>query len=208
MFSKLFSVTITRHLTSNPQNITAITNIKNTKQIRYITTTSAKSMLGFTEDYTPTIQELRYAYFEAAKRYHPDVLREENNDTDGKSEESSIDFRDITEAYEHLLHGKHITLAAMEVTISINEEEEYRQACKSILGIPAEIVEESKQNPMFLHWLGGNTDGAQHWRSFFAAYGGLGQKLRPPAGYLGEGGGGGVIKKSENRRRRGGLRRK
>lgn len=209
MFVKFFSVPMARHLYLSPQNITALASNYITKQKCYISTTTAKSMLGFTEDYTLTIQELRHAYFEAAKRYHPDVLQEE--DTDSDSQKSSIDFRDITEAYEHLLHGKHITLAtreAMEATISINEEEEYRQACKTILGIPAEIVEESKQNPMFLHWLGGNTDGAQHWRSFFAAYGGLGQKLRPPAGYLGEGDGSGVIKKSENRRKRGGLRRK
>ena len=197
------------------RNTTVIKSLPSSK-ICYISTTSAKSMLGFTEDHTPTIRELRQAYFDAAKLYHPDVVQQTEDDDDdvegASTTTNDIDFRDITEAYEHLLNGKHIAHYSQEImkaTISINEEEEYRHACKTILGIPAEIVEESKQNPMFLHWLGGNTDGAQHWRAFFAAYGGLAQKLRPVAGFLEEGEGDGVVRKSETRRKRGGgLRRR
>ena len=169
-----------------------------------ISTTAAKSMLGFAEDHKPTIRELRHAYFEAAKRYHPDVLiRRPSRETD--EDDCALDFREITEAYEHLLHGNHVRCNEEDTItmISMDEEEEYRQACKTMLGIPAEIVEESKQNPMFRHWLGGNTDGAQHWRAFFAVHGGLAQKLRPPAGYLGGGGEDREVRNSETRRKRG-----
>ena len=145
---------------------------------RSITTTAAKSMLGFKKEARPTIKELRHAYFEAAKLCHPDMQQDHN-------EEDQRDFRDITEAYEHLLNGKHHRAHGDDYfQVSVEEEEQYRQACIDILGIPADIVEESKQNPMFRHWLDGNTDGAQYWRSFFAVHGGLAQKLRPPAGYL------------------------
>lgn len=144
-------------------------------QQRNITTKSAKSMLGLHIDRKPTVKELRHAYFEKAKECHPDV-----------ASSAELDFLEITEAYEYLLQNKHHT--SQDYIVSLDEEETYRQACVDFLGIPAEIVEESKQNPMFRHWLGGNTDAAQHWRSFFAVHGGLALKLRPPAGFL-EGGG-------------------
>merc|ERR1712127_1029398 len=110
---------------------------------------------------------------------------------------------DITEAYEHLLNGDHLQSSKEEMAniVTTTEEEDYRQACQIILGLPAEIVEESKQNPMFRKWLVGNTDAAHHWRVFFAAHGGLAQKLRPPAGYLGKGKDDVVVKKSETRRK-------
>ena len=167
---------------------------------RGISTTSAKSMLGFSEKHKPTVRELRYAYFEAAKRCHPDVVQQQQTD---KDDSTSLDFRNITEAYEHLLSGDHIECnkEEMENIVTISEEEEYRQACETVLGLPAEIVEESKQNPMFRHWLDGNTDAAHYWRVFFAGNGGLAQKLRPPAGYLGKGKEG-IVKKSETRRKR------
>jgi hypothetical protein len=122
-----------------------------------------------------------------AKKCHPDVV----------STSESLDFLEITDAYEYLLKNKHHT--SQDYIVSLEEEETYRQACLTILGIPAEIVEESKQNPMFRHWLSGNTDAAQHWRSFFAVHGGLALKLRPPAGFLE---GGSDTPKSETRRRR------
>lgn len=157
-------------------------------------------MLGFSEDHKPTILELRHAYFDKAKLHHPDVQQTYNDD--GAAE--SLDFRDITDAYEHLLNGDHTTQYTREEManiVTVSEEEEYRLACQMVLGLPAEIVEESKQNPMFRQWLMGNTDAAHHWRVFFATHGGLAQKLRPPAGYLG-GGGDGIVKKSETRRKR------
>jgi DnaJ-class molecular chaperone len=167
---------------------------------RGISTSAAKSMLGFAEDQNFSIRELRHAYFEAAKRYHPDVVRQQQSE----GHDSPLDFRDITEAYEHLLSGDHSTQYSEEEManiVTISEDEEYRQACHAMLGLPAEIVEESKQNPMFRRWLTGNTDAAHHWRAFFAAHGGLAQKLRPPAGYLGQGGEK-ALKKSETRRKK------
>eukprot|EP00980_Cylindrotheca_fusiformis_P006617 scaffold1390_cov138-Cylindrotheca_fusiformis.AAC.20 len=117
-----------------------------------------------------------------AKKCHPDMQDE------GMDEEEKVDFLELTEAYEYLLYNNTTTQKGTNedsnLLISLEEEETYRQACLAVLGIPAEIVEESKQNPMFRHWLGGNTDGAQHWRSFFSVHGGLAQRLRPPAGYL------------------------
>ncbi len=167
-----------------------------------ISTTAAKSMLGFSEDKRPSIRELRNAYFVAAKRCHPDVINQQQ--PDGEEDNASFDFRDITIAYEHLLSGDHIEYNPEEADniVTRNEEEEYRDACKTMLGLPAEIVEESKQNPMFRKWLTGNTDAAILWRSFFAANGGLAQKLRPPAGYLGRGKEA-VVRKSDTRRKRG-----
>ena len=140
-------------------------------------------MLGFAKDQQFSIRELRNAYFAAAKLCHPDAIR-------GDANASTLDFRNITDAYEHLLNcddGGQYSKEEMANIITLSEEEEYRQACKQNLGISAEIVEESKQNPMFRRWLTGNTDAAYHWRNFFAAHGGLAQKLRPPAGYLSTG---------------------
>ncbi|KAL3934751.1 MAG: hypothetical protein SGBAC_009594 [Bacillariaceae sp.] len=153
-------------------------------QRRNIVTTpkAAKSLLGINQEIKPTVKELRHAYFEMAKKCHPDV-----QEKDGEKDGEVIDFLELTEAYEYLLHNKNHHRQDGNVLISLEEEETYRQACTAILGIPAEIVEESKQNPMFRHWLGGNTDGAQHWRSFLSVHGGLAQRLRPPAGFL-EGG--------------------
>ncbi|VEU44106.1 unnamed protein product [Pseudo-nitzschia multistriata] len=147
-------------------------------------------MLGFSTDSKPTVIELRQAYYEAAKLCHPDV----------KEDDHKLDFRELKDAYEHLIKGGHVTDHISD-EISLDEEKEYRRACMDVLGLKAEIVEESKQNPMFLHWLSGKTDGAQYWRNFFTAHGGLAQKLRPPAGYLASNAKH-VAKASESRRRR------
>jgi hypothetical protein len=141
---------------------------------RHITTAVAKSMLGFTEHSKFTIRELRHAYFEAAKLHHPDVIKQHQNNTDIKQ----YDFRDITIAYEHLLNSPH-TSQTDEPIITHDEETEYRTACLDILGIPAEIVEESKKNPMFRQWLMGKTDAAMHWKMFLSKHGGLAEKLVP-----------------------------
>ena len=149
-------------------------------------------MLGFTQECTPTVIELRNAYYEAAKKCHPDVVKEEDDPT--------VDFRDLKDAYEQLVNGGHVS-EDPSVDITVDEENEYRRACMDILGLKAEIVEESKQNPMFLHWLSGRTDGAQYWRNFFTSHGGLAQKIRPPDGYLATNEKY-VPKASQNRRRR------
>lgn len=152
--------------------------------MRLISTAAAKRILGLDTSTTPTVQELRSAYFGLAKTTHPDV-QQRFHDNENDAVDPAAAFRQLTVAYEHLLHGGH----AKDVDsfrITVDEEDEYRRACELVLGIKAEIVEESKTNPMFRHWLDGNTDGAQHWRMFFAVHGGLAQKLRPPAGYLEE----------------------
>lgn len=147
-------------------------------QQRGITTSSAKALLHLNQDIKPTVKELRHAYFEMAKMCHPDMQGDEGD---------GLDFLELTEAYEYLLHNKHTRNNQDANLISLEEEETYRQACLTVLGIPAEIVEESKQNPMFRHWLSGNTDGAHYWKGFLSVHGGLAQRLRPPAGFI-EGG--------------------
>ncbi len=138
------------------------------------------------------MKELRAAYFDAAKKTHPDAVSSTLNATTTTttstttSSSSGDDFCRVTEAYERLLDSKEIE-ADWTWKISREEENEYRHACMAVLGIPAEIVEESKQNPMFRHWLGGNTDGAQHWRAFFSVHGGLAQKLQQPIAFLASG---------------------
>lgn len=162
-----------------------------------ISTAAAKSMLGFTEHCQPTIRELRHAYFEAAKLHHPDVLRQRQNE----QSMTVLDFRDITIAYEHLLQSPFSQSPTSEPIITVDEEEEYRTACLEILGIPAEIVEESKKNPIFRQWLMGKTDAAMHWKMFLSQHGGLAEKLRPRV-QLAKGDGNGVVRKVETRRRK------
>ena len=137
------------------------------------------------------MKELRLAYFEAAKRTHPDAYASSSDSISSSSSTGGEEFCRVTEAYERLLASSSRDMVAVDVEsgawnwiITREEEEEYRRACQDVLGIPAEIVEESKQNPMFRHWLHGNTDGAQHWRAFFAVHGGLAQKLARPVAYL------------------------
>eukprot|EP00804_Cyclotella_cryptica_P016062 CCRYP_004200-RA/>CCRYP_004200-RA protein AED:0.03 eAED:0.03 QI:0/-1/0/1/-1/1/1/0/159 len=157
-------------------------------------------MLGFTEHCQPTIRELRHAYFEAAKLHHPDVVQQRNDDEE-PTNHKVLDFRDITMAYEHLLQSAHLSpTSSQEPIITVDEEEEYRAACRNILGIPAEIVEESKKNPMFRQWLMGKTDAAMHWKMFFSQHGGLAEKLRPRVSL--EGGSGGVVRRVETRRKK------
>jgi hypothetical protein len=151
-------------------------------------------MLGFTKNCQFTVRELRHAYFEAAKLHHPDVLKQRQDKT------TIHDFRDITTAYEYLLQSPHITKLPQEEIITHDEEAEYRSACLDILGIPAEIVEESKKNPMFRQWLQGKTDAAMHWKMFLSKYGGLAEKLRPRVQVTeGERG---PVKKVDTRRKR------
>jgi hypothetical protein len=161
----------TRILTTRP----LVRLLPTSQQQREITTSSAKVLLHLNQDIKPTVKELRHAYFEMAKKCHPDVRGDSGDE---------LNFLELTEAYEYLLHSKHTRNNQDAHIISLEEEETYRQACLYVLGIPAEIVEEAKQNPMFRLWLGGNTDGAHYWKGFLSAHGGLAQRLRPPSGYM------------------------
>ncbi len=132
---------------------------------------AAKELLGLPLAQTsPTPKELRAAYFTAAKRCHPDLQPQSNRDLVEL-------FHQITSAYELL--QKATTSDWTDVGITDDEEATFRVACKEQLGLTAETVEESKQNPMFREWLQGKTDAAYFWQNFLANHGGLAPMLRP-----------------------------
>jgi hypothetical protein len=101
-------------------------------------------------------------------------------------ESSHQDFLQITMAYEILQNE----LAGYgedkynSIVIPYDEEQAFRVACEQQLGLPAEIVEECKENTMFREWLTGNTDSAHTWRNFFMQHGGLAPKLKASAGVI------------------------
>lgn len=177
---------------SNTPNIT--TNISSR---RCITTRAARSLLGFptkaSKDEMPiTLKELRHAYFAAAKQCHPDVAStataDDNDDNEEDTEEGSTDqFLQLTKAYELLQAAITQDGDLLLSTISKSEEEEFRIACQSELGVAAEIVEECKRTPIFRRWLNGGSDGSRRWKMFFLSHGGLAPKLRPNAGALAAG---------------------
>lgn len=130
---------------------------------------AARELLGLHSSVTP--KELRAAYFKAAKRCHPDLQQHESRDLVEL-------FHQITNAYE-LLSQKTTTTTTTDVDITEDEEATFRVACQEQLGLTAETVEESKQNPMFREWLQGKTDAAYFWQNFLANHGGLAPMLRP-----------------------------
>ena len=144
---------------------------------RLVSTQVAKKLLGLDRVASSSIADLRNAYFNAAKLCHPDI----------KGEGSHIEFLALTEAYEHLQRELAGDASEYDQELSISEDEEhlFRAACQQQLGVPAEIVEECKRNPIFRKWLGGNTDAAHTWRDFFRRTGGLAPKLRQVACLLG-----------------------
>lgn len=152
---------------------------------RFLTNQAALRVLGLGHSQlSPKI--LRTAYLQAAKECHPDT-----KDVDECKEEAAQRFRLVTEAYELLLSGNDMTSSDDSVDganyygITDKEEAEFRRACQERLGLPAEIVEESKTCPAFRQWLDGKTDAAHYWRVFFIQHGGLAPKIRPPpAGLL------------------------
>lgn len=142
-----------------------------------------------------TLKELRHAYFAAAKKCHPDLQQavstsssndgaEKQNDN---NEESKDEFLQLTRAYEKLQAEITKNGDLIVSTISATEEEEFRLACQTELGVCAEIVEECKRTPIFRQWLAGGSEGASRWRIFFLSHGGLAPKLRPNGGELAAG---------------------
>eukprot|EP00588_Corethron_pennatum_P020094 CAMPEP_0194323320 /NCGR_PEP_ID=MMETSP0171-20130528/25176_1 /TAXON_ID=218684 /ORGANISM="Corethron pennatum, Strain L29A3" /LENGTH=155 /DNA_ID=CAMNT_0039081933 /DNA_START=72 /DNA_END=536 /DNA_ORIENTATION=+ len=131
---------------------------------RGLSTSAAKEILGLRQSTTPSLKELRSAYFQAAKKCHPDT-----NSSCVENESMEFDeglaFRRISDAYEKLLSSDvgGSFQEEEEDIITEREEEDYRKACLSVLGINAEIVEESKQDAVFRNWLAGNTNCAKWW---------------------------------------------
>ena len=136
-----------------------------------------------------SMTELRQAYFAAAKQCHPDLHHHHQQPRNGdNSKRDGSDFLLLTQAYE-LLQREIIGVESktddfFDSIITVSEEEAFRRMCQAQLGIPADIVEECKSNPMFRQWLQGKTDAAMHWRSFLMQNGGLAPKLRSRAGWL------------------------
>jgi DnaJ domain len=152
-------------------------NVFQDLQKRFITIQDARDILGVSHvRLTPKL--LRTAYLEAAKRCHPDTQTEKKSKHDTGEE-----FRQVTEAYEVLL-GTNMPNFTNDFGITDSEEAEFRRACQDMLGVRAEVVEESKRCPAFRQWLAGRTDAAYTWRAFFMRYGGFAPKLRPSAGMI------------------------
>lgn len=140
-----------------------------------------------------TARELRDAYFDAAKRCHPDTQKQSSTkthsaapiDEDAQKAASSNLFLEITESYEALQEfaasGRKVDSASSIIDeknlIIKSEEQDYREAVKETLGIDADILEESKRCPMFRLWLKGGSHMAFHYNIFLMRHGGLAQML-------------------------------
>ena len=162
-------------------------------------TKKLESTLASTYQTAPlTIQDVRQAYFKAAKACHPDVVRNHTTDhpnrariqdaTQSQINLSSQSFRRIHLAYEVLRNefkkDSHNTFTETSTSFTMDKQTEYRKACWELLGIPAEIVEECKRDSKFRQWLRGTTDAAGYWRNFLTMYGGLQPILDVPTAYL------------------------
>jgi hypothetical protein len=160
------------------------------QQINMQKTSMYESVLGIRKEIPLqyTLKELRTSYFKAAKLCHPDS-QSPRPTVDNLSAEPAIVAEDtaedkfilVTNAYEYL--RQQLTIVSSQNSndddvLNETEEEQYRAACMSWLGQPAEIVEESKRCPLFRQWLFGRTDAAFYWQSFFMLHGGLAPQLR------------------------------
>jgi len=138
-----------------------------------MTISSARAVLGLSSiTGTVSTRELKEAYFKKAKECHPDS---------SSSSDTASHFIHLTDAYEFLRNqstdiGLH-EHGRSEIISNISEEEDYRRACISSLGLPAEVVEESKRCPLFRQWLRGRSDAASYWNSFLMLHGGLAPRL-------------------------------
>lgn len=151
-------------------------------------TTAALELLNLTNKPNYTQLELRDAYFNAAKRCHPDSTFQKQSD-DVNVYDLTSQFMQLTDAYEYLQkqNNEPFDEDDHEIKISDNEEQIYRENCLEVLGLQAEVVEESKRCPLFRDWLRGNTDAALHWKIFFMLNGGLAPKLNPVSNLIGAG---------------------
>ena len=139
--------------------------------------------------------ELRDAYFEAAKRCHPDANQDDN---EAKVRSSDL-FLKVTEAYELLRkYPRGDISSSSEIDedeyyekniISKTEEQFYRDAVYETLGMRAEDLEESKKCPMFRIWLAGGSHTAFHFNLFLMRHGGLAPMLgkKKTTALIGEG---------------------
>ncbi len=167
------------------------------QQMNLQKTTMSEQLLGLQDNVNPigtcqkqplqyTMKELRTAYFQAAKKCHPDSMPSAGTAAAPLSSDASAEDRFImvTNAYEYIRQQLISVGSTMkediddDSTMDIDEEEKYRKACFEYLGQPAEIVEESKRCPLFRQWLFGRTDAAYYWQSFFMVHGGLAPRLR------------------------------
>jgi hypothetical protein len=135
-------------------------------------TRNAYRVLGLHADMVYTSKHIRDAYYEAAKRCHPDVSTREVQDISRSAQE----FIRLTNAYEVLRRKYTIS----EDVWQEDEEEQFRTACREWLGLSAEVVEESKRCPMFRKWLTTGTQSAEHWLNFLCMNGGLSPRIRSP----------------------------
>lgn len=164
---------------------------------RAITSQAACNLLGLPPGANFTPKKLRYAYFEAAKKCHPDssINRDIHNKAKLRGENIDVakQFRLLTEAFEMLqcinAGGSEQDISDSDWGITDEEEINFRRECQEWLGLKAEIVEESKRCPAFRQWLHGKTVAAFHWNVFFLKNGGLAPMLKreKPATLLAEG---------------------
>ena len=132
---------------------------------------SARLLLGLDPHVEVTDRVLRQAYLQAALKCHPDVKKDKSGD----------EFTEITRAYELLQAG---VVTDDDLSITPDEDETFRRACMDWLGLPAEIVEDSKRCPIFRNWLTGGTEASIRWQQFLTLHGGLAPMLRPVSAFL------------------------
>lgn len=154
-----------------------------------MTVSSARRILGLSPFAPFDLTQLRTAYFESAKKTHPDTKEQQpDDDVDSSNsntkKSSHMDFVALTQAYQLLQQHTSCGTLSRKTRYSHNGktaegltpqqyEDNYRTACADRLGVDARIVEECKQNADFLQWLAGRSDAAHTWRDFLSNWGGL-----------------------------------
>jgi len=136
----------------------------------------AQRVLGLHEGGNYTGTQLRDAYYSSAKKCHPDLI---NSDDCSDIARAAHDFMRLSEAYEYLSKSNPRNSFVQQVQ---SQEDDFRRACEDWLGVSPEVVEESKQCPMFRAWLLKGGKSAQTWLNFFRMHGGLAPQLCPKVG--------------------------